>query len=105
MFAPRVEPLARRREAEPVTGVGPGGVHHSAAGFRTVTVQLWDAWWDKTPPANTGAERRRHARSASSGTARHLTCSSWHGGLTPPSGRLRQILFTCGAWRGSGGRR
>ena len=29
---------------------------HAAAG------QLWDAWWDKTPPARTPAERRSAAR-------------------------------------------
>ncbi len=26
--------------------------------FRAISRQLWDAWWDKTPPRSTPAERR-----------------------------------------------
>jgi hypothetical protein len=33
-----------------------------AAGFRASSCQLWDAWWDKTPPQRTPAERRARAR-------------------------------------------
>jgi hypothetical protein len=30
--------------------------------FRAAACQLWDAWWDKTPPARTPAQRRAAAR-------------------------------------------
>jgi hypothetical protein len=30
--------------------------------LRAVSCQLWDAWWDKTPPRSTPAERRAAAR-------------------------------------------
>ena len=29
---------------------------------RDLACQLWDAWWDKTPPQRTPAERRARAR-------------------------------------------
>ncbi len=32
------------------------------AGFRAAACRLWDAWWDKTPPARTPAERRAATR-------------------------------------------
>jgi hypothetical protein len=31
-------------------------------GLRAASCQLWDAWWDKTPPRRTPAERRAAAR-------------------------------------------
>jgi hypothetical protein len=31
-------------------------------GFRAAACQLWDAWWDKTPPRRTPAERRAAGR-------------------------------------------
>jgi hypothetical protein len=34
--------------------------------FRAVACQLWDAWWDKTPPQNTASQRRAAAK------ARHM---------------------------------
>ena len=30
--------------------------------FRAAVCQLWDAWWDKTPPRRTPAQRRAAAR-------------------------------------------
>lgn len=36
------------------------------AGFRDDVIAVWDAWWDKTPPATTPSGRRAAAR------ARHL---------------------------------
>ena len=30
--------------------------------FQVTVCQLWDAWWDKTPPARTPAQRRAAAR-------------------------------------------
>jgi len=33
--------------------------------FHTSACQLWDAWWDKTPPLRTPAERRAAARALS----------------------------------------
>ena len=35
-------------------------------GFRDDVIAVWDAWWDKTPPADSPARRRAAAR------ARHL---------------------------------
>src|SRR5690348_6482875 len=32
------------------------------AGFHAAACQLWDAWWDKTPPARTPAQRRAAAQ-------------------------------------------
>jgi hypothetical protein len=51
-------------------GVRPGLVRRVVRGqARTVTAefcaaacQLWDAWWDKTPPARTPAQRRAAAQ-------------------------------------------
>ena len=31
-------------------------------GFRAACCQLWEAWWDKTPPRHTAAQRRAAAR-------------------------------------------
>jgi hypothetical protein len=31
-------------------------------GFRAACCRLWEAWWDKTPPRTTAAERRAAAR-------------------------------------------
>ncbi len=33
--------------------------------FRAISCQLWDAWWDKTPPRSTPAERRAAERALS----------------------------------------
>lgn len=49
--------------------VSPSLVQSLAAGktktvtpsFRDVVCQLWDAWWDRTPPQRTAAERRAAA--------------------------------------------
>jgi hypothetical protein len=40
--------------------------------FRAACCQLWDAWWDKTPPRRTPAERRAAARAL-----RQAACHDW----------------------------
>jgi hypothetical protein len=40
--------------------------------FRTAASQLFDAWWDKTPPRHTPAERRAAARAL-----RQAACHDW----------------------------
>ena len=42
--------------------------------FRAAACQLWDAWWDKTPPRHTPAERRAAARAL-----RQAACQDWPG--------------------------
>jgi hypothetical protein len=64
-------------------GVPPGVVRRVVRGqARTVTrglaaasCQLWDAWWDKTPPRRTPAERRAAARAL-----RQATRHDWPAG-------------------------
>ena len=61
-------------------GVPPGLVRRVVGGrartvsceFQAVCGQLWDAWWDKTPPRRTRAERRAAARAL-----RQATCHDW----------------------------
>src|SRR5215472_14126763 len=38
--------------------------------FRAAACQLWDAWWDKTPPARSPAARRAAARALRQAKAR-----------------------------------
>jgi hypothetical protein len=38
--------------------------------FRAAACQLWDAWWDKTPPARTPAARRAAAQALRQAKAR-----------------------------------
>lgn len=38
--------------------------------FRASACQLWDAWWDKTPPRRTSAERRAATRALGQAKAR-----------------------------------
>jgi hypothetical protein len=40
--------------------------------FRAAACQLWDAWWDNTPPRRTPAERRAAARAL-----RQAACHDW----------------------------
>jgi hypothetical protein len=40
--------------------------------FATAAVQLWDAWWDKTPPKRTPAGRRAATRAL-----RHAEACDW----------------------------
>ncbi len=40
--------------------------------FHAIACQLWDAWWDKTPPRRTPAERRAAARAL-----RQAKASNW----------------------------
>jgi hypothetical protein len=42
------------------------------SGFQAEVCQLWDAWWDKTPPRRTSAQRRTAARAL-----RQAACQDW----------------------------
>jgi hypothetical protein len=44
-------------------------------GFQAGVGQLWDAWWDKTPPRRTPAERRAAAQAL-----RQAACHDWPAG-------------------------
>ena len=59
----RVPPALVRR----VVGGQAGTV---TCGFRAAAGQLWDAWWDKTPPQQTPAERRAATRALRQAEAR-----------------------------------
>jgi hypothetical protein len=56
--------IARALGARPelVRRIVRGQVATVAAGFRAAAIQLWDAWWDKTPPRATSAQRRATSR-------------------------------------------
>jgi hypothetical protein len=49
-----------------------GDTKTTAASFHLFACQLWDAWWDKTPPERTPAERRAAARARD-----HAERSDW----------------------------
>jgi hypothetical protein len=49
-----------------------GQVGTVTCGFRAAACQLWDAWWDKTPPQQTAAERRATTRAL-----RQAEASDW----------------------------
>ena len=51
----RVHPALVRR-------VMRGQARTITCGFQAAACQLWDAWWDKTPPRRTPAGRRAAAR-------------------------------------------
>ena len=59
----RVPPALVRR----VVG---GQARTVTCGFRAAADQLWDAWWDKTPPQRTPAERRAATRALRQAEAR-----------------------------------
>jgi hypothetical protein len=56
--------IARALDVPPllVWKVVRGQVRTVTRGFRAAACQLWEAWWDKTPPHRTPAERRAAAR-------------------------------------------
>ena len=56
--------IARALGARPdlVRRVVHGQARTVTAGFRAAAIALLDAWWDKTPPARTAAQRRAAAR-------------------------------------------
>jgi hypothetical protein len=56
--------IARALHVHPglVRRVVRGQARTVARGFRAACCQLWEAWWDKTPPDRTAAERRAAAR-------------------------------------------
>jgi hypothetical protein len=66
--------IARALHASPglVRRVVRGQARTVTRGFRASTCQLWDAWWDKTPPRRTPAERRAAARAL-----RQAASSDW----------------------------
>ncbi len=39
-----------------------GQVRTVTAGLRATAIELWDTWWDETPPARTPAQRQAAAR-------------------------------------------
>ena len=51
--------IARTLDVHPalVRRVVRGQAHTVTAEFHTTACQLWDAWWDKTPPQRTPAQR------------------------------------------------
>jgi hypothetical protein len=51
--------------------------------FQATVCQLWDVWWDKTPPRRTPAERRAAARAL-----RQAACHDW-----PAAGGLDEDLL------------
>jgi hypothetical protein len=53
---------ALRVPPELVRRVVSGQARTVTCGFAASADQLWDAWWDKTPPARTPAGRRAAAR-------------------------------------------
>src|SRR5579859_5613930 len=55
--------IARVLHAHPelVRRIVRGQARTVTCGFRAAAGQLWDAWWDKTPPRRTPAERRAAA--------------------------------------------
>jgi hypothetical protein len=55
-------PLVRR--------VVTGQARTVTAGFRASATRLWDAWWDKTPPRRSPAERRAATRAIGQASAR-----------------------------------
>ena len=66
--------IARALDAPPshVRQVVRGQAHTITAGFHGAACQLWDAWWDKTPPLSTPAERR-----AATCALSHAACHGW----------------------------
>ena len=52
-----------------------GDVATVGPGFRALACQLWDAWWDKTPPERTWSERRT-AAAARRRAQRHGWCAA-----------------------------
>jgi hypothetical protein len=56
--------IARALHVHPglVRGVVRGQDRTVTRGFRAGCCQLWEAWWDKTPPGRTPAERQAAAR-------------------------------------------
>jgi hypothetical protein len=56
--------IARTLQASPdlVRRVVRGQARTVTGGFQAEVCQLWDAWWDKTPPRRTPAQRRATAR-------------------------------------------
>jgi hypothetical protein len=49
-----------------------GQAHTVTRQFQVTVCQLWDEWWDKTPPQRTPAERRAAARAL-----RQAACHDW----------------------------
>jgi hypothetical protein len=56
--------VARALQAPPdlVRRVVRGQAHTVTSEFQAEVCQLWDAWWDRTPPRRTSAQRRAAAR-------------------------------------------
>ena len=56
--------IARALHAHPalVRRIVRGQARTVTCPFRAACCQVWDAWWDKTPPRRTPAERRAAAR-------------------------------------------
>jgi hypothetical protein len=66
--------IARALHAHPalVRRVVRGQARTVTCQFRSAACQLWDAWWDKTPPRRTSAERRSAAHAL-----RQAACRDW----------------------------
>ena len=66
--------IARALDVRPSTmrRVVSGQARTVTSAFRAPACQLWDAWWDKTPPQRTPAERRAAARAL-----RQAEASNW----------------------------
>jgi hypothetical protein len=66
--------IARALHVHPalVRRVVRGQAHTITCAFQVGAHQLWDAWWDKTPPRHTPAQRRAAARAL-----RQAACHVW----------------------------
>jgi hypothetical protein len=69
--------IARALHAHPgyVRRVVRGQARTVTRQFHAAADQVWDAWWDKTPPCRTPAERRAAARAR-----RQAACHDWPAG-------------------------
>jgi hypothetical protein len=65
--------IARALQAPPalVRRIVNGSTRAVTPAFRASSCQLWDAWWDKTPPKRTPAERRASTRALCLAKARN----------------------------------